>query len=153
MERLGTKEMTVALGCDHAGFYLKELIKKYLKDKKIYIYDFGTFDETSIDYPDIAFTVGKSVSQGEFDFGIIVCGTGVGVSITANKIRGIRAALCGDTYTARSSREHNNANILTMGSRVIGSGLAIDIVEAFLSTDFLGGRHLTRVEKIKLYED
>lgn len=145
--------MKIALGCDHAGYRLKEAVKNHLQNKNREIYDFGTFDETSIDYPDIAYTVAENVALGEFDFGIIVCGTGVGVSITANKIRGVRAALCGDTFTARSAREHNNANILTMGARVTGSGLALDIVEAFLDAEFSGGRHHTRVEKIKLYEN
>lgn len=145
--------MKIALGCDHAGFKLKETVKKFLNEKKIFVYDFGTFDEISVDYPDIAFTVGRSIVNGDFNYGIVICGTGVGVSITANKIPGIRAALCGDTYTARSSREHNDANMLTMGARVTGPGLALDIVNGFISTDFQGGRHLTRVNKIKLYED
>ena len=145
--------MKIALGCDHAGFRLKETVKEYLQGKNIHVYDFGTFDESPIDYPDIAYTVGKSVQDGKFDFGIIVCGTGVGVSITANKMRGIRAALCGDTFTAHAAREHNHANVLTMGARVIGKGLAQDIVDAFINTSFAGGRHLERVKKINIYEE
>ncbi|MFY9114440.1 MAG: ribose 5-phosphate isomerase B [Dethiobacteria bacterium] len=145
--------MKIALGCDHAGFKLKESVQEHLLGKDIYVYDFGTFDESPIDYPDIAYTVGKNVLDGKFDFGIIVCGTGVGVSITANKIRGIRAALCGDTFTAHAAREHNDANILTLGSRVTGTGLALDIVDTFISTAFAGGRHLERIKKIQLYEE
>jgi len=145
--------MKIALGCDHAGFSLKEAVKRHLQENDVYVYDFGTFDENSIDYPDIAFTVSNSVLEGEFDRGIFICGTGVGGAMVANKIPGIRAALCENTYTARMSREHNNANVLCMGSRVTGSGLALEIVDTFLKTPFQGGRHQQRVAKIELYEN
>lgn len=144
--------MKIALGCDHAGYELKETVKEYLEAENHDYFDFGTFGASSIDYPDIASTVANNVIGNEFTTGILICGTGVGVSIVANKIPGIRAALCGDTFTARASRQHNDANILTMGSRVTGSGLALDIVAAFLGAGFQGGRHQRRVEKIGLYE-
>ena len=144
--------MKIALGCDHAGFSLKEPIKKHLQAREIYVYDFGTFDEISIDYPDVAFTVSNSVSRGEFQLGIFICGTGLGGSIVANKIPGIRAALCTDPYMSRMARAHNDANILALGSRVIGQGLAMEIVDTFLSEKFHGDRHRQRVNKIDLYE-
>lgn len=144
--------MRIALGCDHAGYLLKEEVKSHLKLRELSVFDFGTFDETSIDYPDISFAVAKNISEGTFDLGILICGTGVGVSIAANKVPGIRAALCGDTFTARAAREHNNANILALGARVVGSGLALDIVDAFLGSKFAGQRHSGRVGKIELLE-
>ncbi len=144
--------MKIALGCDHAGYELKESIKAFLETENYDYFDYGTFGPSSVDYPDIAFTVARGVANKEFTTGIIICGTGVGVSIVANKTPGIRAALCGDTFTARAARQHNDANILTMGSRVIGSGLALDITAVFLTEKFLGGRHGRRLEKISLYE-
>ena len=145
--------MRIALGSDHAGFGLKQVVVDYLQAKKISISDFGTFCETSIDYPDVAFPVIQGVRAKEFDFGILVCGTGVGMSVMANRFQDIRAALCSDPYTARCSREHNNANILTFGARVIGPGLALEIVEAFLHTPYLGGRHQRRLDKIGLLSE
>jgi ribose 5-phosphate isomerase B len=142
----------VALGCDHAGFRLKELIKEDLRAKKIDCSDFGTFCENSIDYPDIAFPVVQAVQSGEFDCGILVCGTGIGMAIAANKHPGIRAAPCGETFSARCAREHNDANILTLGARVIGTGPALEIVGVFLQTPFLAGRHQARLDKIALIE-
>ncbi|HPT33077.1 MAG: ribose 5-phosphate isomerase B [Dethiobacteria bacterium] len=144
--------MKVALGSDHAGFLMKEEIKKHLTEQKLECFDFGTFCENPVDYPDIALPVVEAVRSGSADFGILVCGTGVGMAIAANKYRGIRAALCSDTFTARCSREHNDANILALGARVIGSGLALEIVDIFLNTAFQGGRHQRRVEKIALAE-
>lgn len=140
--------LNLALGCDHGGFRLKEEVKKMLQEKGYDFKDFGTFSEDSVDYPDIAAEVAGAVRDGQFDRGILICGTGIGIGIAANKLEGIRAALCHDTFSARASREHNNANILTMGERVIGPGLAKDIVNIWLETDFAGGRHARRVQKI-----
>lgn len=140
--------LKIAIGCDHGGFRLKEEIRKMLQEKEYDLKDFGTFSEDSVDYPDIALEVAKAVRDGAFDRGILICGTGIGIGIAANKLVGIRAALCHDTFSARASREHNDANILTMGERVIGPGLARDIVSIWLETDFAGGRHARRVEKI-----
>lgn len=138
----------IAIGSDHGGFRLKEDIKQYFEERKISFRDFGTYSAESVDYPDISRAVAQAVAGGECDRGIIICGTGIGVSIAANKIKGIRAALCHDTFSAQMSREHNNANILTMGERVIGTGLALAIVEKWLATEFAGGRHARRVDKI-----
>lgn len=140
--------MKIAIGSDHGGFKLKKEIIQYLNDKKYEFEDFGTYNEDSCDYPDIAVKVSEQVIGSGFDFGILLCGTGIGIGIAANKVSGIRAALCHDTFSARASREHNDANILTMGGRVIGTGLALDIVEIFLNTKFLGERHQRRVDKI-----
>ncbi len=140
--------LKIAIGSDHGGFKLKEEIKKMLQEKEYDFKDFGTFSEESVDYPDIALEVARAVQDGSYDRGILICGTGIGIGIAANKLAGIRAALCHDTFSARASREHNNANILTMGERVIGPGLARDIVNVWLETGFAGGRHARRVEKI-----
>jgi len=144
--------MKIALGSDHGGFQLKEEIKKFLDSKGLEYKDFGTNSSDSCDYPDIALPVAQAIKKGEYDRGILVCGTGIGIGIAANKIPGIRAALCHDTFSARASREHNNANILTMGERVIGKGLALDIVEVWLTTEFCGGRHQRRIDKISQIE-
>lgn len=144
--------MRVALGSDHAGFPLKEQIKEYLQAMGIGFTDFGTFCENSVDYPDISLPVAQGVRDGEFQYGILICGTGVGMAIAACKYSGIRAALCSEAYTARCAREHNDANILTLGARVTGPGLALEIVEIFLRTPFAGGRHLKRLDKIALIE-
>lgn len=140
--------LKIAIGSDHGGFRLKEEIKKLLEEKQYEFRDFGTYSEDAVDYPDIALEVALAVREGTYDRGILVCGTGIGIGIAANKLEGIRAALCHDTFSARASREHNNANILTMGERVIGPGLAKDIVKIWLETDFAGGRHARRVDKI-----
>lgn len=145
--------MKIAIGSDHAGFRLKEIIKNFLKTKGIEVEDFGTHTEESVDYPDYAFKVTEAVSTGEFDFGILVCGTGIGMSISANKVKGIRAALCNDLYTAHASREHNNANVLCMGGRVVGDEVAKEIVNTFLNAKFEGGRHERRINKIEDYEN
>ncbi len=144
MERL-----KVVIGCDHGGFKLKQEINKMLEEKGYEFKDFGTFSEESVDYPAVALEVARAVRDGLYDRGILICGTGIGIGIAANKIQGIRAALCHDTFSAKASREHNNANILTMGERVIGPGLAKDIVNVWLETDFAGGRHARRVDMIK----
>lgn len=144
--------MKIALGSDHGGLSLKESVKEHLLTKGYEVNDFGTYTKDSIDYPDIAEKVAIEVRDNRFDFGILVCGTGIGIGIAANKVRGIRAALCHDTFSAHATREHNNANILTMGERVIGTSLALDIVDTFLSTKFEGGRHQTRIDKISTLE-
>ena len=144
--------MKIALGSDHGGFKLKEEVKKHLQEQNIEIVDYGTDSEASVDYPEYGEKVGRAVASGECEKGIIVCGTGIGISISANKVDGVIAALCHDTFSARMTRMHNNSNILAMGERVIGVGLALDIVDTWLKTDFEGGRHERRVEKIKEIE-
>lgn len=144
--------MKIALGSDHAGFHLKNLIIEHLNTAENSCKDFGVFTEDSADYPDTAVLVSKAVISGDFNYGILICGTGIGMSIAANKHKGVRAALCGETYSAKCARKHNNANILTMGSRVIGPGLAVDIVEVFINSPFEGGRHIQRLDKITFIE-
>ncbi|WP_277998712.1 ribose 5-phosphate isomerase B [Moorella sulfitireducens (nom. illeg.)] len=144
--------MRVALGSDHGGFHLKAVIKEYLDRQGIANYDFGTYDAGAVDYPDFARKVAEAVASGEYDRGILCCGTGIGVCIAANKVPGIRAAHCHDTFSARASREHNDANILTMGERVVGPGLALEIVATWLEAGFSGGRHARRVAKISAIE-
>lgn len=146
-------KMKVAIGCDHGGLHLKEDIKSLLADGGYEVTDFGTNSTDSVDYPDIAVPVANAVANGEFDRGILICGTGIGIGIAANKVKGIRAVLCHDTFSAHASREHNNANILTMGERIIGPGLARDIVKIWLTTEFEGGRHERRVAKIADIEE
>lgn len=138
----------ISIGCDHGGLNLKENIKKYLDEKGLSYKDFGTYDEKSCDYPDIAKKVCESITSGESEEGILVCGTGIGMSIAANKIDGIRAAHVTDTFSARMTKEHNDANVICLGERITGMGLALEIVEAYLSAEFQGGRHETRVKKI-----
>lgn len=140
--------MKIAIGCDHGGFELKNEIIEYLKGENYEFKDFGTYSTESCDYPDIALPVAEAVSSKEFDFGILICGTGIGIGIAANKVPGIRAALCSDTFSAHATRQHNDANILTMGQRVVGTGLALDIVKTFLSAEFEGDRHIKRISKI-----
>lgn len=144
--------MKVAIGADHGGYRLKEDIKGLLEDLGVDYKDFGTHSIESVDYPDVALPVAQSVADGLFDRGILICGTGIGIGIAANKVKGIRAALVHDTFSAHACREHNDANILTMGERVIGPGLARDIVTIWLATNFEGGRHERRVEKIMAIE-
>jgi len=140
--------MKIAIGSDHGGFDLKEVIKERLTKDGYEVVDKGIETLQSVDYPDIALTVCKSVIEKECDCGILICGTGIGMSIAANKLDGIRAALCCDTYSARMAKEHNNANIITLGARTIGTELAYEIVKAYLNAQFLGGRHEVRVNKI-----
>lgn len=144
--------MKIAVASDHGGYQLKKHIVDYLQESGNTYKDFGTLSEESVDYPDFALLVAQAVAQGEYELGILCCGTGIGVNIVANKVKGIRAAHCHDTFSARMSREHNNANVLTMGERVVGRGLAIDIVQAFLAGNYAGGRHACRVDKIKEIE-
>ncbi len=145
--------MKVALASDHAGFSLKESLKAFLSKKGITCQDFGTCGETPVDYPDLAYAAARAVQKNDCEKGIIICGTGIGVTITANKLKGIRAALCRDTFSARCARAHNDANILTLGARVTEREIALEIVEIFLKTAFEGGRHRRRIEKISQYED
>ena len=144
--------MRIAIGSDHGGFNLKAEIKNLLTELQIDFHDVGTHSGEAVDYPEIAELVGKAVISGECTQGILICGTGIGISIAANKMKGIRAALCHDVFSAQMSREHNNANILTMGERVIGESLALDIVDIFLETEFEGGRHQQRIDKITSLE-
>lgn len=144
--------MKIAIGSDHGGFKLKEEIKSYLAELGYEYHDFGTFSPEAVDYPDFARKVAEAVAKGDYERGILICGTGIGIGIAANKVPGIRAALCHDTFSARASREHNDANILTMGERVIGPGLAKEIVKVWLESEFAGGRHARRVEKIRAIE-
>ncbi|HHV45283.1 MAG TPA: ribose 5-phosphate isomerase B [Tissierellia bacterium] len=144
--------MKIGLGSDHGGYELKEYIKEYLKKQNIEYIDYGTYSQESVDYPDYGEKLSKAVVSGEVDRGIAICGTGIGISIACNKVKGIRCALCGDTYSARMSVEHNNANILALGGRVIGKDLAIEIVSAWLSAKFQGGRHERRINKISSIE-
>lgn len=144
--------MKVAIGCDHGGLHLKEEIKALLLTLGHEVEDFGTYSTESCDYPDIAVPVSRAVVDGQAERGILICGTGIGIGIAANKIDGIRAALCHDTFSAHASREHNDANVLTLGERVIGVGLAKDIVTIWMATEFEGGRHERRVEKIMALE-
>ena len=139
----------IAIGSDHGGFSLKTEIVKYLNENGYEVKDLGISDGCcAADYPDYGLVVAEAVSSGECEKGIIICGTGIGISMTANKVPGIRAALCTDTYMARMSKEHNDANILALGGRVVGAGLALDMVEAWLKAEFQGGRHKIRVDKI-----
>ena len=134
--------------CIRLCLNLKDEVAKYLKSQNIEFKDFGTYTEESCDYADISLPVAEAVVAKEFDFGILICGTGIGIGIAANKVPGIRAALCSDTFSAHATREHNDANILTMGERIVGKGLAIDIVKAFLGAEFEGDRHIKRINKI-----
>lgn len=145
--------MKIAVGCDHGAFELKQEIIKFLESKNHEVKDFGTYTTDSCDYPDIALPVAEAVAAKEYEFGILVCGTGIGIGIAANKVPGIRAALCSDTFSAHATREHNNANILTMGQRVVGVGLALDIVKTFITSEFEGDRHQNRIDKITEIEE
>ena len=142
----------LAIGPDHGGYELRQIIMKHLAERGIEYRDFGTFSAESCDYPDYGEAVGRAVASGECERGIVVCGTGIGISIAANKVRGIRCALCGDCYSAEMARAHNNANMLALGARVLGEGLALKIVDTFLDTGFEGGRHARRVAKIMAIE-
>lgn len=141
--------MIIVMAADHAGYALKEFLKEQLSKKGHIVEDMGTYSSDSTDYPDFARKAAEAVMRGDFPMGIVICGTGIGVSITANKVPGIRAALCNELYSAQLAREHNDANILAMGSRIVGSGLALRIAETFVSTSFSGGRHGQRLAKIQ----
>ena len=138
----------LAIGSDHGGFALKQAVMAHLQEKGIEYKDYGTYTAESCDYPEFGEAVARAVASGEAERGIAICGTGIGISIAANKVRGIRAAVCGDCYSAEMTRRHNDANVLCMGARVVGDGLALKIVDVFLETPFEGGRHARRVAKI-----
>ncbi|MDR0138941.1 ribose 5-phosphate isomerase B [Metabacillus idriensis] len=145
--------MKIAIASDHGGLNLREEIKQLMDEMNIQYEDFGCECETSVDYPDYALPVAEKVASGEFDRGILICGTGIGMSISANKVKGIRCALVHDTFSAKATREHNNSNMLAMGERVIGPGLAREIARIWLTTEFEGGRHENRVSKITAFEN
>jgi ribose 5-phosphate isomerase B len=142
--------MNIIIGSDHGGFELKEVCRTFMETlPDCDVTDAGTFSEDSMDYPQVAHKVARAVSEGEFTRGILICGTGIGMSVTANRYPGVRACLCHNLFTARLSREHNDANILVMGGRVIGKGIAIEMVTLFLQTPFEGGRHELRLNQIE----
>lgn len=145
-------KIRIALGADHGGFELKERVRQYLAGKGCEIEDLGTHSAESVDYPDFARRVAERVAAKGADFGVLICGTGLGVAMTANKVRGIRAAPCSDTISARFARSHNNANVLTMGGRIIDTATAEKILDVWISTPFEGGRHQRRLDKIAAVE-
>jgi ribose 5-phosphate isomerase B len=142
-------KLKIAIGSDHGGFELKNELVQFLSSEGYEFKDFGIYEKVSVDYPVISKTIAKAVANGEYDRGVVICGSGLGVAIAANKICGIRAVTCHDTYSARMSREHNDANVLTMGERVIGKGLALDVLEVWLKSKFEGGRHERRISMIE----
>ena len=144
--------MKIAIGCDHAATERKAEVIDNLKKNGHEVKDFGTYTTDSIDYADIAFPLCEAVAKGEFDRGILICGTGIGMSICANKVKGIRCALCSESFSARMTRKHNDTNVLSMGARTIGTEVALDIVDTWLNTAFEGGRHQRRIDKIAAYE-
>lgn len=146
------KIMQIGLACDHGGFELKEELKAFLRSINVEPIDMGTFTEDSVDYPDFGVLVAEKVSKGELERGILICGTGIGMSIIANKFPRVRAALANDLYSSRCSREHNDSNILVIGGRIVGRELAKEIVKVWLETPFAGGRHKRRLEKIEALE-
>ena len=144
--------MQIGLACDHGGFELKEDLKAFLRSVGMEPIDMGTFSEDSVDYPDFGILLAEKISRGELKKGILICGTGIGMSIVANKFRGVRAALANDLFSSRFSREHTDANVLVMGGRVVGRELAKEIVRVWLDTPFAGGRHQRRLDKIEMLE-
>ncbi|HEC34665.1 MAG TPA: ribose 5-phosphate isomerase B [Chloroflexi bacterium] len=144
--------MRIAIGADHGGYHLKQEIGHFLLTSGHQVSDVGTHNEATTDYPDYAVQVARAVVAGEADLGVLVCGTGIGMSIAANKVRGARAAVATDCYMARMARRHNDANILCLGGRVLGVGTALEVVQAFLEGRFAGGRHARRVDKIQALE-
>ncbi len=151
-ENFQDRIMQIGLACDHGGFELKEELKAFLRSIDIEPIDMGTFTEDSVDYPDFGVLVAEKVSRGELERGILICGTGIGMSIVANKFPRVRAALVNDLYSSRFSREHNDSNILVIGGRIVGRDLAKEIVKVWLDTPFAGGRHKRRLEKIEALE-
>ncbi|MFQ9511494.1 MAG: ribose 5-phosphate isomerase B [Lachnospiraceae bacterium] len=140
----------IALGCDHGGYELKQEIIKYLEANELAYKDFGCYDTKAVDYPQYGKAVAKAVAAGDYEKGILICGTGIGISIAANKVKGIRAALCTDCFSAEATRLHNDANILCLGGRVVGPGLAVKIVDTFLNTSFSGDeRHINRISQLE----
>jgi ribose 5-phosphate isomerase B len=144
--------MQIGLACDHAGFELKEELKAFLKSLGVKAIDMGTFNEDSVDYPDFGVLVAEKVSRGELERGVLICGTGIGMAMVANKFPRIRAAVANDLYSSRCSREHNDANVLIIGGRIVGKELAKEIVKVWLETPFAGGKHKRRIEKIEALE-
>lgn len=145
--------MKIALGCDHGGIVLKPAVISFLESKNIEVVDFGCNSTDSVDYPEYAQKVAEAVSQGKCDSGVLICGTGIGISIAANKVKGIRAAVVHDLFTAEMTKKHNNANILAFGGRVVDEKMAVAMVEKWLDTEFEGGRHTQRVDKITSIEN
>lgn len=144
--------MRIAIGSDHRGYRLKQGLEIWLKEQKIAFQDFGCLEERPVDYPDIAIPVAQAVARGEYDLGILIDATGIGMSIAANKVPGIRAAPCDSTYTAKMARENNDANVLCIGGEVVGLRLAEEILRTYLDMSFQGGRHSRRIEKISAFE-
>ena len=142
----------IAIACDHGGYEMKCALKKHLEERGFELFDFGSDSTASVDYPDYALPASLAVAKGECELGILICGTGIGMSLCANKVKGIRAACCADTFSARMTRLHNDANILCLGARVVGLGLATDMVDLFLDTEFEGDRHSTRIAKVMAIE-
>ncbi|MGI6279698.1 MAG: ribose 5-phosphate isomerase B [Acutalibacteraceae bacterium] len=145
--------MKIAIGCDHGGFEHKNAILEHLKARGFDVTDFGIYEKTAVDYPNIAIKVAKSVASGENELGILICGTGIGMSLAANKVKGIRAAALSEHFSAKYTRLHNNSNILCLGGRVIGIGTALEIVDTFVDTEFEGGRHQHRIDLISEIEN
>ncbi|MBQ2698136.1 MAG: ribose 5-phosphate isomerase B [Clostridia bacterium] len=145
--------MKIAIGSDHAGYRLKLAVIRHLIDRRLDFVDVGCNSTDSCDYPQYAIAVAEQVARGDCDLGLLFCGTGIGMSMAANKVKGIRAAACSDTFSARATREHNNANILCMGERVVGEGLAVMLVEAFLNAEFQGGKHQRRIDQFMALEN
>ena len=145
--------MKIALGCDHGGIEHKNAVKEHLLSRGFEVSDFGINEAHSVDYPDIALPLAKSVAAKENDLGILICGTGIGMSLAANKVKGIRAAACSEHFSAKHTRLHNNSNILCLGGRVIGIGTALELVDLFVDTEFEGGRHQTRIDKVMAIEN
>ena len=143
----------IALAADHGGYQLKEEVKKWLDEENIAYKDFGTLEEMACDYADVALPACDAVVSGECEKALLFCGTGIGISMAANKVKGIRAACCSDYFSAKYTRAHNNENALCMGGRVVGPGLAVELVDVFLHTEFEGGRHQRRIDKLKAIED
>ena len=141
--------MKIALGCDHGGYELKEKVKSHLEKKGYEVLDLGCHSTESVNYPVYGKAVGEAVAKKEADYGVVICGTGIGISIAANKVKGVRAALCMNTTMARLTREHNDANVLAFGARMVGDVLALEMVDTFLTTAFEGGRHVARVKMLE----
>ena len=145
--------MKVSMACDHGGLDLKNVLKEELEAMGHEVVDFGTYTHDSVDYPDFGYKAAKAVSEGECEKGVVVCGTGIGISISCNKVHGIRCALCHDVFSAKATRAHNDANMLAMGQRVIGPGLAVEILHAFFEGEYEGGRHDLRIQKLMAIEN
>ena len=140
--------MKIAFGCDHGGYELKPAVVKHLQEKGYEVVDYGCYGTESVDYPVYGEKVGRAVASGECELGVLICGTGIGISLAANRVRGVRAAVCSEPYSAEMTRRHNNANIIAFGARVVGEGTALTIVDAFLGAQFEGGRHERRVKML-----